>query len=116
MVRGLPPIHCVATSRRTGNQCGNWAIPGGTQCRNHLGHTAKNMAKADERLTLQLLLRQDPRPVWQVVLDATHTLDALARDAKAKLLEGEEVTVEQLDRLLELTSHQHRLASTAITT
>jgi hypothetical protein len=67
-------------------------------------------------MTLAQLLRHDPRTPWEVVLDATNTADALMRDVKSRVLDGGDVTVEQVDRLLELTTYAHKLATVAIQT
>lgn len=113
---GVPPIRCSAHSKRTGELCRRYAKPGTTTCASHWGASPQAVAKAEVRMTLAQLLGQDPRTPWEVVLDATHTADVLMRDTKAKLLVGENVTVEQVDRLLELTTYAHKLASVAIQT
>lgn len=43
---------CHARSKRTGVQCGQWAIPGGTVCKWHGGAAPQVIAKADERLEM----------------------------------------------------------------
>jgi hypothetical protein len=41
---------CGAHSKRTGKQCGQWAIPGGTVCKWHGGGAPQVKAAADKRL------------------------------------------------------------------
>jgi hypothetical protein len=110
---GLPPTKCSATAKSTGKPCEQWSVVGGVTCWHH-GANGKVRANADMRITLAQLLDQDPRSPWQVVLDATHTLDCLARDAKINILEGDTVSVDQLDRLINLSQTAHHLASVAI--
>jgi hypothetical protein len=112
----MPPTRCTATAKKTGEPCQQWAIVGGTVYWHHNGANGRVRANADMRITLEQLLAQDPRSPWEVVLDATHTLDALAQDAKINILEGDTVSVDQLDRLINLSQTAHHLAQTAIQT
>jgi hypothetical protein len=112
---GIPPMRCTATSKYTGEQCKKWAVPGTTVCHMH-GVTSNGARKAEERVTLAQLLEGDPRHPWQVVLDATHTLDAIMRDHRAEVLAGETVTVDQLDRMIGYTQAAHHMATVAINT
>jgi hypothetical protein len=41
---------CTAQSKQKGQQCGSWAIEGGTVCRHHGGRAPQVQAKARERL------------------------------------------------------------------
>lgn len=43
---------CSAKSKRTGKQCGQWAIPGGTVCKWHGGAAPQVIAKAEQRLEM----------------------------------------------------------------
>ena len=43
---------CSAHSKRTGKQCGQWAIPGGRVCKWHGGAAPQVIAKAEERLEM----------------------------------------------------------------
>lgn len=43
-------VKCSAHSKRTGKQCGQWAIPGGAVCKWHGGAAPQVQAKALERL------------------------------------------------------------------
>jgi hypothetical protein len=53
---GIPPIRCTATSRRTGERCRLWAVPGTNVCATP-GHglTAKLSGRPQERVTLAQL-------------------------------------------------------------
>jgi hypothetical protein len=114
-VPGVPPIRCTARSKRTHQPCRNWAIPGAFVCRWH-GLNGQAMRKANERNTLAQLLSTDPRHPWELVLDACHLIDCVSRDYRAEVLTGETLSIEQLDRLVELSKATHHLATTAIST
>ena len=43
---------CHAQSKRTGKQCGQWAIPGGRVCKWHGGAAPQVIAKAEARLEM----------------------------------------------------------------
>ncbi|GAA5119253.1 hypothetical protein GCM10025762_36890 [Haloechinothrix salitolerans] len=109
-------MKCTATSRRSGKQCRRWATPGTTVCPNHGSKAPGTVRKANERLTLAELMQGDRRHPWEVVLDHTHTIDVIAREARLGLTEGEEITPEQLDRIVETAKVAHHLAKTAIDT
>lgn len=112
---GIPPVKCHATAKSTGERCTQWAMVGGTVCRWH-GMTRQGVRKAEVRVTLAHLQDQDPRHPWQVVLDATHMMDAIVRDFQMQLTAGEVITPEQLDRLINVNQIRHHLATTAIST
>lgn len=46
----MTAAHCQATSKRTGQQCRGWAIPGGTVCRIHGGRAPQVQEAARRRL------------------------------------------------------------------
>jgi hypothetical protein len=48
---GVPPIHCSARSKRTHEQCRDWATPGTLVCRLHGGESPGALARARVRLT-----------------------------------------------------------------
>ncbi len=108
-------MRCTATAKSTGERCKKWAVVGTTVCNMH-GVTGATSRKAEERVTLAQLLERDPRHPWQVVLDMTHTLDAITQDYRVEVLAGETLTVDQLDRLIQLSRTTHHLATTAIST
>lgn len=41
---------CTATSKRTGQRCGQWSVVGGTVCRFHGGASPQVAAKAEQRV------------------------------------------------------------------
>jgi hypothetical protein len=61
-------------------------------------------------------MHSDPRPLAEVLLDATHTADVVFRDLRLQLAEGDVVTPDQLDRLLERARLVHHLARTTVET
>jgi hypothetical protein len=67
-------------------------------------------------MTLAQLLQGDPRPLAEVLLDATHTADAVFRELRLQVAAGDTVTVDQLDRLLERARLAHHLARTTVET
>jgi hypothetical protein len=112
---GIPPVQCTAHTR-AGNPCMNFAKVGSTVCYLHGGKAPQVIRKADQRATLAQLLQSDPRPLPEVMAEAVHNVDAAMRDARLRLLEGEEVTVDQLDRVLELSRLAHHLSRTMLET
>jgi hypothetical protein len=103
---GIPPMRCTATAKGTGEQCQKFAMVGMTVCNMH-GVTGNGRRKAEERVTLAQLLQQDRRHPWEVVLEATHTMDAIVRDLQLGVLAGETITINQV---------RHHMAKTAIDT
>jgi hypothetical protein len=99
--RAIAPMKCVAESRRTGDRCGNWARPGGSVCRMHFGNAPHIKEKALQRLTLAEIMRADPRPLTESVLDHVHTLDAIARDARLATIEEGGFTAASVQRAVD---------------
>jgi hypothetical protein len=85
-------------------------------CWQHGGAAPQVIAKANQRATLAQLLQHDPRPLAEVLLDATHTADVVFRELRLQLAEGGTVTPDQLDRLLERARLAHHLARTTVET
>jgi hypothetical protein len=108
-------MRCTATSKHTGERCKKYAVVGATVCNMH-GVTGATSRRAEERVTLAQLLEGDRRHPWEVVLDATYTMDAIVRDFRAEVVAGETITVDQLDRLINVNQIRHHLATTAIST
>jgi len=113
---GIPPVKCHAKAKSTGEQCTQWAVVGGTVCYHHGGWAKRAVRNSEVRVTQAQLLEQDPRHPWQVVLDATHMMDAIVRDFQTQLTAGEVITPEQFDRLFNVNQIRHHRATTAIST
>jgi hypothetical protein len=117
----IPSIRCTAHSRITGEPCGNFAKPGTVVCRLHGAGARQVRNAAGARVTLATLLKNDPRPVWEVVLDAVSTADALMTDLKLGITatadnpDAEPLDPGQLSRLSDAVKLAHSLASSAIT-
>jgi hypothetical protein len=92
----------------------NFASVGRLQCRMHWGNTTLAVRKGNERATFAQLLQSDPRPVGTVLLDALHNADVAMRDMRAGLVEGEPVTIDTLDRFINLSRLTHHLAKTTV--
>lgn len=112
----IPPVKCTAHGRKTKKPCGKYAVPGAVVCELHGGKAPRVKEKALTRLHLAELMRSDPRPVWEVVLDHVHSLDAVAREARLALREGESVMPDQLDRIVESAKAALTAAKLAIDT
>jgi hypothetical protein len=111
---GIPPTHCTARNRR-GERCRNFCSVGRLTCYMHFGNAPQNVRKGEERATFAQLLQSDPRPVGEVLLDALHNADTAMRDIRAQLVEeGQPVTVDQLDRFINLSRLTHHLAKTTV--
>jgi hypothetical protein len=61
-------------------------------------------------MSLAQLLGDDPRPPWQVLLDALQTADALQTEYRVRIRQGDTLTPELLDRLLEATDRAAKLS------
>jgi hypothetical protein len=111
---GIPPVQCHAMSKRTGERCRAYAVVGTSVCRWH-GVNSTVRRAAQREVTLAQLMEGDRRHPWEVVLDMTHTLDSITQDFRREVVAGKKVTIDQLDRLIELAQTTHHLATTAIT-
>lgn len=112
---GIPSMQCTARTRR-GTQCLNFCSVGRTTCRLHGGNAGQVVRKADERVTLAQLLQSDPRPIPIVLMEAVHNVDAVARDMRAGIEDGQPVTLDQLDRFLSVNRVTAHLARTVVET
>lgn len=119
-----PPLRCRAVSKRTGEPCRRWAQPGQPQglCWSHGGATDGRAGKESARAkqganeTFVRLLEHSPRRnPWAVVLDAVHLADTAMRDEWQRVVDADELTAEQLARLLEAGRFAHGMAASAIT-
>jgi hypothetical protein len=81
------------------------------------GVTGATMRKAEERITIAQLRDRDPRHPIEIVLDMTNKLDVITQVFQDELLaDVENITDDQVDRLVQLSTTTHHLASTAIST
>jgi hypothetical protein len=113
---GIPSMRCTATAKWTGERCKNHAVVGSTVC-NLLGVNGATIRKAEERITIAQLRDRDPRHPMEIVLDMTSKLDVITQAYQDELLaDVESITDDQVDRLVQLSTTTHHLASTAIST
>jgi hypothetical protein len=109
-------VKCHAKAKSTGEPCQQYAVVGGTVCYHH-GANGRVMNAAERRVTLAQLRERDPRNPMEIVLDMTHKLDVITEAYQDELLANvEDISDEQVDRLIQLSSTTHHLASTAINT
>jgi hypothetical protein len=106
-------MKCTAHNRR-GEPCQKFAVPGSVVCTVHGGLAPNTVAKAEVRMTLAQLLKEDPRPVGVAMLDALSTIDAIFREAKVRV--GDETNAEDLGRLLEAAERVMKLGKTFVDT
>lgn len=102
---------CAGKSKQNQRRCENDAMPGGSVCRMHGGQAPQVRAAADRRVVLkEAFERGDRRATWEIMADTLHSADVLMLDARVRLVEGEAVTLEQLDRFLEALDRAQRFA------
>src|SRR5690606_6487016 len=83
----IPKLRCQAHLKGDpSRQCKRYAVPGLTTCSWHGAATMSAQDKATQITTLATLLASDPRPVFEVLQDAIHTLDAVHRKSKVDAL------------------------------
>jgi hypothetical protein len=103
--------------KKDGNRCGNWARPGATTCRFHLGNSPHVQEKAMQRLTFAELLRHDPRPIAEVIIESVAISDAAMMDLKMSIMdehaETGTVTADNLTRLFQYAERANKLAKAA---
>lgn len=108
-------MRCAAIAKSTGEQCTQWVVVGSSVCRVHGASTTAARAKADLRMSLAQLLGQDPRPPWQVLLDALATTDAIMQDSIAVVRQqGASLTPDQLERLVDAVERAAKLSKITI--
>jgi hypothetical protein len=79
----------------------------------HGAKTPVVKAAAERRIALkQAFERGDRRPPWQILADTLHAADVLMVDSRVRLLEGEAVTVAELDRFIDALERAQRFAKT----
>jgi hypothetical protein len=114
-------MRCVAPAKSTGERCKRWALVGQTCCDLHTGYSPNALAGGDRRnVVAQLMQWEDPdrpRPLGEVMLEAVHNADVLMRsldDVRLRVLRREEVTGEELDRLVRMSQVAHALAEATV--
>jgi hypothetical protein len=114
-------MQCNAKAKRSGLRCRRWALVGMTVCDLHTGEDPRKQAAADRRdVVAQLLQHEDPdrpRPLGEVMLEAVHNADVLMRsldEVRLRVLRREQVTGEELDRLVRMSQVAHALAETTV--
>lgn len=116
-----PSARCNATAQTSGERCRRYARPGRTSCVMHGAYSgpagrAVMEERADAEVTLATLLATSPgRPVWEVIRDAVANVDALAQDAKLRVVAGDSGK-DAMDRLAEMSRLAHSLAASAVAT
>lgn len=114
IVKQLPPKRCQARSSRTGEQCRQWALVGGSVCQAHGGRAPQVRAAAEQAVSVaQALAEGRPRAAWEILGDVQHTSDVLFREARAKLVQGE-LSVADFDRLVQAMERTHRLTTSNV--
>lgn len=106
---------CTARAKSTGNRCRRDPIAGATVCVVHGGQAPQVKRKAAERLALaEALAKGDRRPSWEVLADAAHSLDVVARHLRDQIVAGRRVDARTVDAFIEATERQSRLAKTVL--
>jgi hypothetical protein len=119
---GIPPARCGAvTHTRGGRPCRRFVQVGSLRCSLHSGAAPQALKKGDDRATIAQLMQHEhpdrPRPLGEVMLEAVHNADVLMRsldDVRLRVLRREEVTGEELDRLVRMSQVAHALAETTV--
>lgn len=86
----IPPVRCSRKATSTGKQCKRYARPGTSVCSKHGARRDDIADKAQQTVTLATLLASDPRPVFEVLQDAIHTLDSVHRKTKVDALKQDQ--------------------------
>lgn len=86
----IPPVRCSRKATSTGKQCKRYARPGTSVCSKHGARRDDIADKAQQTVTLATLLASDPRPVFEVLQDAIHTLDSVHRQTKVDALKQDQ--------------------------
>lgn len=114
MTKSRQAEQCTATSRRSGRRCGRLVIGGGV-CIMHGGRAPQVKAKRLERVAIAEQMASSPRRhPGEVLLDAVHTSDVLALNARGKLEGGQAVTVREMRELVDATLRAATLARSAL--
>jgi len=110
-----PPMRCTATSKRSGQQCRRFVMVGKRVCWHHGATAGRNgkeaaLAESDVAATIAAYMQDDPRPIAEILTDAMAVHDAVLRATKARVMAGENVTADDVDRMIESARGAHVVA------
>lgn len=110
----LPPVRCGRRRTTNGEPCDRYVILGATVCWKHGGATPQVRAVAERRVMLAEAIANLPhRHPFEVIVDALHVTDVLARHTQAQLSQ-QELTVDLLDAMLDSIKAQAGMAKLAL--
>jgi len=110
----LPPVRCGRRRSTNGEPCSNYVVLGATVCRKHGGWSPQVREVAAKRVMLAEAIANLPRRhPSEVIADALHVTDVLARHTQAKLSQ-QELTLELLDAILDSVKTQAGMAKLAL--
>lgn len=111
----LPYEPCTAKAKQTGQRCRRRPSPGAPVCTVHGGRAPQVQRKAAARLALaEALAKGDRRPSWEVLADAAHSLDVVARQLRDEIVAGRRVNARTVDQFIEATERQAKLAKVVL--
>lgn len=90
MARKRPAVRCRATSKRTGQQCGNFCSPGHHVCRHHGAGAPQTKQRAEERVTEAQALKNiaNAEPInnpWDAMSEIAGEAAELEKALRAKI-------------------------------
>lgn len=102
---------CTATAKREGRRCRRFALPGMSVCWHHgsrggdpggTGKTSTELAdeRAQHRVSLARYLRQDTRPIGEIILECVGNVDSYCRSLREQVANSEVVDVEMAEKLV----------------
>jgi hypothetical protein len=111
----LRRVRCRATSKRTGERCGQWCAPGHLVCYAHGGRSPQAIRSARVRAAVAEVLAADPRrSPREVLADALHIADLVMTDEVSKLRDAEVITPELAAALTDAATRAAALARAAL--
>jgi hypothetical protein len=112
--RGLAPMLCSATSKRTGKPCRRFARVGAVVCPSHGSEAPQTERKAEQRLTLAQIMSAGQRDPRRALLDAVGCADALFLEGKQRIVAGDTLTPEEMDRFISSLGRVAALAKISV--
>ena len=109
--RVFPSAKCTGHSVQTGLPCEKWVSDGATVCDSHGALAPQVAAKAAERRTLAQALAENPRrhPL-EILSSALHTVDTVGQELLGRIGEGQPVTAEIVNAILDAARSQASMA------